>query len=71
MMRPPFCFNICLEMCLMQLKVPFKLVSRTASYSSSFIFMSRLSFVMPALFTRMSILLYLAIRSFIISSVFA
>ena len=54
MIRPPLCFNIWRETCLIQLNAPFKFVAITASKSSSDIFMIRLSFVIPALFTRIS-----------------
>ena len=56
MIRPLFCFNICLAMWRVQLNTPFKLVWITASKSSSDIFINRLSLVIPALFT--SCLLY-------------
>ena len=66
MILPAFCFNIWREMCLMQLNTPFRFVLMTASKSSSDIFISRLSLVIPALFTRISRRPYLETMSAII-----
>ena len=56
MIRPPLCLIIWRATWRMQLNAPFKLVSITASKSASDMAMSRPSLVIPALFTRMSIL---------------
>ncbi len=55
MIRPALCLIIGRYICLIVLKVPFRFVSMTASKSSSVILIIRLSFVIPALFTRISI----------------
>ncbi|MMZ67292.1 hypothetical protein D1872_298650 [compost metagenome] len=56
MIRPERCFIIGRVTALIPLNTPFKFVSMTSSNSSSFIRIIKLSLVIPALFTRMSIL---------------
>ena len=71
-MRPYRCFTICRAAAFMQRKVPFRLALMTASKSSGFISIRRLSRVIPALFTRMSmrpkVLRAASIRAFTSSS---
>ena len=68
MILPLLCFIICLDAKRMQWKVPFRLTSMTSEKSSSLIRISRPSFVIPALFTRISILPNCSITAFINAS---
>jgi len=68
MIRPYFCFIMVLYTCLIQLNVPLRLILITSSKSASFIPSTILSLVIPALFTRISILPYVATANFMSAS---